>query len=85
MMLSEHYRTTQLDAMDAFKKGVTPEFTVITADNNIKKWTIGRLLAKGIQYVALNMGAGVMKITTKTAVCPKCKGLGCVADKTTLA
>lgn len=79
--ISEHYKETQLSLMDSFKMGLTPEYSVITGCPVTKKWTIGRLLAKNISYAALNMGAGVMKITTKTDTCPKCKGLGCVAPK----
>lgn len=81
MALSESYRNGQLSLMDAFRAGLTPEYSVVTADLVVKRWTIGRLLAKNISYVALNMGAGVMKITTRTDTCPKCKGLGCVAPK----
>ena len=83
MALSESYRNNQLSLMDSFKMGLTPEYSIVTADLVIKRWTIGRLLAKNISYVALNMGAGVMKITTRTDTCPKCKGLGRVADKVT--
>lgn len=81
MALSESYRNNQLSLMDSFKMGLTPEYSIVTADLVIKRWTIGRLLAKNISYVALNMGAGVMKITTRTDTCPKCKGLGCIAAK----
>lgn len=83
MALSESYRNNQLSLMDSFKAGLTPEYSIVTADLIIKRWTIGRLLAKNISYVALNMGAGVMKITTRTDTCPKCKGLGCVVPKNT--
>lgn len=41
-----------------------------------KQWLIGELARLDIPFKTINKGAGVVKVTTKTDVCPKCGGLG---------
>lgn len=41
-----------------------------------KQFLIGELSKRGTPYKAIQLGAGVMKITTDVTVCPKCKGTG---------
>jgi len=48
-----------------------------TSDYNpATQWMICRMVAKGIPFRLIQMGAGVKHITTHTDICPKCHGMG---------
>ena len=51
-------------------------FVKVTSCNVLAKIVVLYLTDAGIPFKVLQMGAGVKKITTDVAICPKCKGLG---------
>ena len=73
--LSTRWKTEQQDKINLFKrKGIDYEITlgVVPAI----KWVTIQLVNEEIPFKTVKFGAGIVRITTKTDVCPKCGGLG---------
>ncbi len=48
----------------------------VATESVVKKWIVFNLTRKNISFRVHNLGAGVVKITTDTSICPKCHGTG---------
>lgn len=60
----------------------TGQFDFVQSSSMAKQHIVKTLTLQGKQFVAINCGAGVMRITNKPELmkcCPKCGGKGVVA------
>jgi uncharacterized protein YerC len=73
--LTEAFMDEVCQAIQKYKdEGIAYEKT--TGVSQAKRFIILKLVNSGVPFKVLNQGCGVSTITTKTDVCPKCKGTG---------
>ncbi len=78
VILSTAWKEQEEAKILGFKKGVSLKYEVMLTEAIAKKWVVARMVRYEIPFSILNFGAGVVKITTDTTCCPKCKGTGSV-------
>ena len=66
-----------IDDLEQYKRSNGRNHVVRTESmTSAIQWMVMRLVADGIPFRLINLGAGVKQITTDTTVCPKCHGTG---------
>ena len=82
MRLSKSWRRERMAEIEEHLVGVeqpggTPlPINLVLSLPVTKKWMVIQLTNAGIPFKMINLGAGVVRITTNTEVCPKCGGTG---------